>query len=246
MTTSKATDILNEIHAAELAALRAERDQALADLRATTRECEILRSIPSLRGRAAGAQDGVPPCMRNSRCGSARDERMAMLEHVVRTLDAAVYDIVHRHECWRLEESRDDECGCPVCMGHKALKTVENWRFGGFKERPASRLDGAAAERLNDHHPREMRMHAAWSARASDHLLAGILRDECPAPSARDWYVATSVMQWLGSNCGTDVLDRAGFKYQHYDEDHAGWQQRIDAQLAPGKKALEAQTDRTP
>jgi hypothetical protein len=40
-------------------------------------------------------------------------------------------------------------------------------------------------------------------------------------PSARDWYVATSVIQWLATNVGMTVLEAAGFKYAQEEQDAA-------------------------
>lgn len=58
---------------------------------------------------------------------------------------------------------------------------------------------------------------AAWKAYISKPYSAGmdgtmsqIIGDE---PSVRDWYVATSIIQWLATNCGMSVLEAAGFKY---------------------------------
>jgi hypothetical protein len=66
-------------------------------------------------------------------------------------------------------------------------------------------------------------MHAAWEKLAGgspDHLLSNILREE-KTPSARDWYVATSVIQWLATNVGMTVLEAAGFSYQQWEQDRA-------------------------
>ncbi len=67
-------------------------------------------------------------------------------------------------------------------------------------------------------------MHAAWmkllTSKDPDHLLTQILDDKS-APSARDWYVATSVVQWLATSVGMTVLEAAGFKYQQWEQDRA-------------------------
>lgn len=232
---TRASDILRELEAEDLAAIRAERDQALADLRATERECEILRGGTkvgvgaSIATRPARSREKAPPCD-----ASATERRMSMLENAVRTLDATLYDIAHRHgDCCEYDSGRRDgeKCDCPVCMARSALKAVEDWRYGGFKERPANRYLGAMAERLtNWYYPREVKIHAAWSKWSDDFKLASILRDRCPAPSARDWYVATSVVQWLATNVGMGILEAAGFKYQHFSEDYAAYQRKLEAQ----------------
>jgi hypothetical protein len=63
-------------------------------------------------------------------------------------------------------------------------------------------------------------MKIATSNRDPDHLLSQILKDD-HIPSARDWYVATSVIQWLATNVGMTVLEAAGFKYQQWEQDSA-------------------------
>jgi hypothetical protein len=102
-------------------------------------------------------------------------------------------------------------------MAIGALQAAKNWRFcGALWERTQS-----------GHCPREAKMHEAWMKLATsnggggpDHLLAQILKDD-QVPSARDWYVATSVIQWLATNVGMTVLEAAGFKYQQWDQDRA-------------------------
>ena len=73
----------------------------------------------------------------------------------------------------------------------------------------------------------------AWmkfaSSQSPDHLLTQILQDD-RSPSARDWYVATSIIQWLATNVGMTVLEAAGFKYQQWDQDAA------DAALFRGRQ----------
>ena len=55
----------------------------------------------------------------------------------------------------------------------------------------------------------------AWRAQVDDRLLAMILDQEGYTPSPRDWFVATSVVQWLATNVGMNVIERAGFVYKH-------------------------------
>lgn len=72
-------------------------------------------------------------------------------------------------------------------------------------------------------------MLAAWKHLMNDHRLGQLLDDSpimaggaphsFPLPTPRDWYVATTVVQWLATNVGMGVLEAAGFKYQHWDED---------------------------
>jgi hypothetical protein len=137
----------------------------------------------------------------------------------LRILDNALWRIAHdRGECEYYDvddKSRPKPCTCPRCVAIAALEAAKSWRF-----------HGALYERTKSGHwPRETKMHAAWMMLASksrdpDTLLSQILKDE-HAPSARDWYVATSVIQWLATNVGMTVLEAAGFKYQQYEQDMA-------------------------
>ncbi len=136
----------------------------------------------------------------------------------LRILDNALWRIAHRGDCdyYDDEENRPKPCDCPRCVAIAALEAAKNWRF-----------HGALYERTqNGHWPREAKMHAAWMKLATagredpDHLLSQILKDD-RAPSARDWYVATSVVQWLATNVGMTVLEAAGFKYQQWEQDMA-------------------------
>jgi hypothetical protein len=133
----------------------------------------------------------------------------------LRILDNALWRIAHRGDCEYLdEESRPKPCDCPRCVAIAALESAKNWRFhGAYYERTQK-----------DHWPREAKMHAAWMKLATtqdpDRLLSQILKDE-HLPSARDWYVATSAIQWLATNVGMTVLEGAGFKYQQWEQDMA-------------------------
>ena len=142
-------------------------------------------------------------------------------EQGLRILDNALWRIARRDDCAYLddEKSRPKPCDCPRCVAIAALEAAKNWRFhGALHERTKS-----------EHWPREVKMHAAWmklalqyrgSDRGPDALLSSILGQD-HAPTARDWYVATSVIQWLATNVGMTVLEAAGFKYQQWDQDRA-------------------------
>jgi hypothetical protein len=135
----------------------------------------------------------------------------------LRILDNALWRIAHRGDCEYYDDAknRPKPCDCPRCVAIAALEAAKNWRFyGALYERTQS-----------GHWPRETKMHAAWMKLASqnrdpDMLLSQILKED-HAPSARDWYVATSVIQWLATNVGMTVLEAAGFKYQQYEQDMA-------------------------
>ena len=139
-------------------------------------------------------------------------------EQGLRILDNALWRIAYRGDCdYYDEKDRPKPCDCPRCVALAALEAAKNWRF-----------HGAHHERTQSAHwPREVKMHAAWMKLANgigrhnpDHLLSQILKAD-RIPSARDWYVATSVIQWLATNVGITVLEAAGFKYDQWEQDRA-------------------------
>lgn len=122
--------------------------------------------------------------------------------------------ISYSGECYRSEDpTSTTPCDCPICVAKAALDGEEDWRFLGYS--PERRLSM----------PRELAMIAAWKhyfQRASgnatgttapmDKILARILGDEADQVTERDWYVATTVVQWLGTNVGQCVLIDAGYR----------------------------------
>src|SRR4029077_8009283 len=138
-------------------------------------------------------------------------------EQGLRILDNALWRIARQNDCdYDLdEERRPKPCDCSSCVARAALQAAKNWRFcGAFWERTQ-----------NGHWPREAKMHAAWRKLASsqdspDGLLSRILKED-GSPSARDWYVATTVVQWLATSVGMTVLEAAGFTYQQWEQDRA-------------------------
>jgi hypothetical protein len=133
--------------------------------------------------------------------------------------------IFHNGECYRQDEPNNTEpCECPICIASAALAGEEDWRFMGYKPERRQSM------------PRELAMHAAWkryftrSAGAADgttapmdKLLAQILgnddRYDRDSITDRDWYVATTVVQWLATNVGQSILFDAGYKYEPPKED---------------------------
>lgn len=155
----------------------------------------------------------------------------------LRILDNALWRIAHRGDCeYDYDRSRPGPCDCAVCVAKAAIEAARNWRFhGAHHERTRS-----------EHWPREAKMHAAWMKLANssqggpDYLLArGILNDG-GVPSVRDWYVATSVIQWLATNVGMTVLEAAGFKYQQSDQDRADTETLRSRQERETEKEREA------
>lgn len=114
------------------------------------------------------------------------------------------------------------DCSCAVCHAKWAVDKVDSWRF-----------EAALSSRLTDGlHPREARIIRAfhnYMRSDPDGRLQQILKDKDHDVTRRDWYVATSIVQWLATNIGMSIVEEAGFKYTHYDEDRA----LIEAKLPP-------------
>jgi hypothetical protein len=128
--------------------------------------------------------------------------------------------IFNNGECYRADEpDNPSPCECPICLAKAALAGEEDWRFTGY--RPERKLSM----------PRELAMHAAWkhyflrsagSANGTtapmDKLLAQILgSDDGDTITERDWYVATTVVQWLATTVGQCVLLDAGYREPPYE-----------------------------
>ncbi len=109
-------------------------------------------------------------------------------------------------------DERPNPCACYSCTARAALGDSDAWRFRG-----------SFAHRLGSSQwPRETAIVAAWESYASrgknpDHVLGQILDDNpdaqrsCRGFAAPTVRVATSVIQWLATNCGCSVLSEAGF-----------------------------------
>jgi hypothetical protein len=140
-------------------------------------------------------------------------------EQGLRILDTALWRIAHRGDCdyYDDEKNRPTPCDCAHCIARSALAAAKDWRFHGSHH----------ARTQSTSFPREIKMHAAWMKLANgnqggpDHLLQKAILNDDRAPSARDWYVATSVIQWLATNVGMTVLEAAGFKYAQWEQDAA-------------------------
>jgi hypothetical protein len=153
----------------------------------------------------------------------------------LRILDNALWRIAHRGDCDYYDEKGPTPCDCARCVAIAALEAAKNWRFHGSHH----------ARTQSANFPREVKMHAAWMKLANgnqggpDHLLQkGILNDD-RAPSARDWYVATSVIQWLATSVGMTVLEAAGFKYQQWEQDAADgplFERRLERETNDAKR----------
>jgi hypothetical protein len=102
-----------------------------------------------------------------------------------------------------------EDCTCARCHAEEVLKKRKSWRFRG-----------ALAERRRTN-PRERKIMEAWEKFCGDHgdhILKQVFRESAD-PSARDWFVVASFLQWLGTNVGMSILEAAGFRYRDFDED---------------------------
>jgi hypothetical protein len=117
--------------------------------------------------------------------------------------------------CMEPDSTRIKPCPCAKCVATSALRVVDNWRFMGARHGRVATM------------PRERKMMNAWKAQVDDRLLGMVLSDDDPVvPTPRDWYVASSVVQWLATNVGMEVLRLAGWKYEGYEEDRKEIDQR--------------------
>jgi hypothetical protein len=135
------------------------------------------------------------------------------IELAIQSLRLALQSIAGYADCMHDEGSGSpSHCTCPVCVARRALSTEDaiDWRFTSYMDYRRNTM------------PRERDIVEAWKAylrqnrggrpggAGVDLVMSQIIGDD---PSVRDWYVATSVIQWLATNCGMCVLEQAGFKY---------------------------------
>lgn len=141
------------------------------------------------------------------------------VEQAMRVMQNALRHIARSRDCdYHDEASRPNPCDCPPCEARAAIEATKDWRYMGRGHDRAT--DG--------HHPRETKMLKAWRELVDDRHLSMIVdNNEHGIPSPRDWYVATSVVQWLATNVGVSVLEGAGFKYQQWEHDRALFEQRM-------------------
>lgn len=151
-----------------------------------------------------------------------KSPRDADLEVSVGLLTEALYQIANGHDCdYVLERERPDPCPCARCVAKRAVERVGDWRYLGAR---------SGRTRTN---PRERKMVAAWRAEVGDAKLAQVLADDSAdpvLPTVRDWFVASTVVQWLATNVGMEVLRKAGFEY-------AGWEaDRLELKMKEEKR----------
>lgn len=138
-------------------------------------------------------------------------ETVEELRERLNVLESAMKHIIRRSECDRWDEDDTGRCNCAQCEAKRALATTGSkydWRYRG------------SFHRRIHYHPREARMIRAVADNLGDGELSNVLFGERGSlVTARDWYVAVSIMQWLATNVGMEVLACAGFKYQRWEED---------------------------
>lgn len=143
-----------------------------------------------------------------------------VLEMVAGTMQLALRRI-SQEECLYEAGERPTPCDCPGCAAKHALAASRDWR------RRCS-----DPNRLN-YNPRERKIVDAFAEQIGDRGLSAILREDDflvsghvgvaaehrGYPSVRDWFVALSVVRWLATNCGMEVLRAAGWVYGQYEDD---------------------------
>jgi hypothetical protein len=205
------------------------RDE-VAQLRATIASYEAENATLHRIVTSMAVSQGRPATSSRMLVQIGSRERMAMLEHAVDVLEGFAHNRAS-YDCYGCEP----DSKCEPCQAEEALAAVKAYRYGGSMEEPSRRFVGAMDYRVhNDWNPREAKIHRAWvgymeryGSTSPDRTLGMILTDRQPGqpdgvtdwPTPRDWYVATSIVQWLVTNCGSSILEAAGWKYTQWDED---------------------------
>lgn len=120
-------------------------------------------------------------------------------------------------DCSRIDEPREEGslCECPTCIAKAALENEEDWRFQGWSpERRFSMPRELAIVEAWKHYFKRSGGKATGGSAPMDAMLAQILGVDTDSVSERDWYVATTVVQWLATNVGQCVLFDAGYKHE--------------------------------
>jgi hypothetical protein len=146
----------------------------------------------------------------------AGDRADAMERSFVAMRNALRAIIYNEGDCTRLDEpDRKDPCECAVCIAKAALAGEEDWRFMGYNpdRRKSMPREAAMVDAWRHYFTRaagQARGHTAPMDTILSHILFG---NESPnSVTERDWYVATTIVQWLATNVGQCVLFDAGYQ----------------------------------
>ena len=123
--------------------------------------------------------------------------------------------LAYSGECSRYDEpDRDEPCDCPHCVAKAALEGEEDWRFMGYSpERRRTMPRELAIVDAWKHYFKQSSGSSTGGSGPMDQILAKILNVDTDSITERDWYVATSIVQWLATNVGQCVLFDAGYVY---------------------------------
>lgn len=135
-------------------------------------------------------------------------EREQSIERNLASMMSALRAISNYGDCLHEMHPDPDEpiCQCPVCVARRALETETEWRYVGNHEH------------RRQFNPREAAIAHAWrrymqgiGTGVPDAKLRQILGVE--EVTARDWVIATTIIQWLATNVGSALLHEAGYRY---------------------------------
>ena len=139
-------------------------------------------------------------------------DRTASIHRTLTSLRNALRSIVFNNgDCSRFDEPDDGTpCECPTCIAKAALAGEEDWRFQGYN--PARRKTMPREAAMNDAWRHYFMGSADGSTKADAKLSQILFGEESPNDvTERDWYVATTIVQWLATNVGQCVLFDAGY-----------------------------------
>lgn len=141
-------------------------------------------------------------------------ERNEQLERQFGAMRDALEYIATRYDCDYADtpKERPTPCNCSRCTARRALDTEVEWRFVG--SHPARR-NGASPTALRECAIVEAfknYMLSQGGPRTADLRLAQILGDGTGNITPRDWFVATTIIQWLVTNVGSCLLEAAGYQ----------------------------------
>lgn len=145
-------------------------------------------------------------------------DREASIHRTLTGLRNALRSIIFNNgDCSRLGEPSEELCDCPTCLAKSALAGEEGWRFEGYNPLRRKTMPRGAA--MNDawrHYFLQAAGQANGTSAPMDAIMSQILfgSESTSEVTARDWYVATTIVQWLATNVGQCVLFDAGYRYE--------------------------------